>query len=208
MKSRLFSLFDYFLCCFAWFSCCFVFTPFFAFFLCSLGNSICIFFLIFLLFFLPIFHFCLIFFCFDWFPHFAHFLCCFSSFFLVFCFIFLLFCFKYPLFILKNCWYKSYINCDRPHPPKGPLGGSTFWILRSCNDQILLKIVLVEHRDKRIFLVECLADRPKFRPHSHKWNFKTWQNVGWKFKKCALFLVKCDSRCHIMPKKTTFKLCI
>jgi len=38
-----------------------------------------------------------------------------------------------------------------------------------------------------------------------------FQNLGkcWvKFKKCALFLVKCNSRCQIMPKKTRFKCCM
>ena len=62
---------------------------------------------------------------------------------------------------------------------------------------------MVRRQGERIFLVKDLADRQKFRPHSHKWNFKTWGNIGWKFKQFAFFLVKCDSthwRCHIIPK--------
>ena len=68
---------------------------------------------------------------------------------------------------------------------KGPFGGSTFWISRACNGRIFVKFFLVKQWGKRIFLVEFLANRPKFRPHSHKWNFKSWKNGGLKI--CIFF---------------------
>ena len=66
-------------------------------------------------------------------------------------------------------------------------GGSTFWIFWWCNGQILLKMFLVRILGKRIFLTEFSADRPKFRPQTHKWNFKNWRFLEIFFKFSVFF---------------------
>ena len=77
-------------------------------------------------------------------------------------------------------------------PPKMAIfffwgGGSTFWIFWWCNGRILLKIFLVRILGKRIFLTEFSADRPKFRPQTHKWNFKNWRFLEIFFKFSVFF---------------------
>ena len=94
---------------------------------------------------------------------------------------------------LKPYWYESQIKCDPPPKKKmaiffflGGGGGRLFGyfddVMVGFYSKFLVKIL-----GKRIFLTEFSADRPKFRPQTHKWNFKNLRFLEFFFTFSVFF---------------------